>query len=307
MQERVLEAIKRSAAVPSPPQLVRRFLEVIQDPEFDYNDLATVLSADPGTVSEILRFTNSALFGLARKVTSLRHALTMLGPRRTRSLVLGRFLVESLNSHAGPSVDRGYYWRRSLATAVLAARFAIRIIPSHREDVFIAGLLADIGIPVLAQAFPRTYQPLVARYCPHGEAFTEADELAAVEITHSQVSAMVLEEWKLPRDVCAAVRSHHANPAGIEPAAVFARLVGGADCIAKFLCEIPDIETVAPTCAEVAQSTGVGLSALCDILGAVEGDLAELAGILGIDVVPNTVYAMIAHAIQESLAAPAGA
>ena len=58
MNARVLDTLKRSAAVPSMPQVVLRFLEIMQDPEFDYADLVRVLSADPGTVSEVLRLAN---------------------------------------------------------------------------------------------------------------------------------------------------------------------------------------------------------------------------------------------------------
>ena len=94
MNAKVADAISKSAAVPSIPQVVTRFLEVIQDPNFDYDDVVKAIGADAGTVSEILRLANSALFGVSRKVTSLRQALTLLGPRRTRSLVLGRYLVE---------------------------------------------------------------------------------------------------------------------------------------------------------------------------------------------------------------------
>ena len=96
MNARVLDAIKKSAAVPSVPQVVSRFLEIMQDPNFDYGDLVKALSVDPGTVSEILRLVNSALFGVRQKIVSLRQALTLLGPKRTRSILLGRFLVDTI-------------------------------------------------------------------------------------------------------------------------------------------------------------------------------------------------------------------
>ena len=77
MKNDVLETLKRSAVVPSMPQVVTRFLEIIQDPDFNYNQLVEVLGADPGTTSEVLRLANSALFGVTRQITSLRQALTL--------------------------------------------------------------------------------------------------------------------------------------------------------------------------------------------------------------------------------------
>ena len=107
MNARVLDTLKRSAAVPSMPQVVLRFLEIMQDPEFDYTDLVRVLSADPGTVSEVLRLANSALFGVRHKVVSTHQALTLLGPKRTRSLLLGRYLVDSMTEKRVAGLDNG--------------------------------------------------------------------------------------------------------------------------------------------------------------------------------------------------------
>jgi len=176
MKASVLEAIKQSAAVPSAPQVVTRFLEVMQDPNFEYGELAKILSADPGMVSEILRLTNSALFGISQKVTSLHQALPLLGPKRTRSMVLGRYLVEAVGKQSTAGLDPSYFWRRSLVTAVLSSRFAEKIVPRQREEIFIAALLADIGIPILAQALPEQYQSIASRYAPYGEPFTDEQE-----------------------------------------------------------------------------------------------------------------------------------
>ncbi len=308
MKAQVLDAIKQSAAVPSAPQVVTRFIEVIQDPDFEYAELAKVLSVDPGTVSEILRLVNSALFGVARKITSLHQALTLMGPKRTRSLVLGRYLVEALGDKSIPGLDASYFWRRSLATAVLSARFADVVAPRLRDEAFICALLADIGIPVLAQAFPTEYHPVVSRYAPHGEPFTEDDEREAVETTHAEVSAMVLTHWGLPDHVCMAVNCHHAGSlSGDQPEVIFARLIGAADSIARLLCEVPDVEQVPAICIEATRTAGIDLQTLAKILGEIENDVEELAGILKIDVIPSSVYALIAKSIQQALAEPASA
>ena len=124
MNARVLETIKKSAAVPSMPQVVLRFLEIMQDPNFDYADLVRVLSTDPGTVGEILYLANSALFGVRNKVVSPKQALALLGPKRTRSLLLGRYLVDTLSKKRVAGLDMGYFWRRSLACSVVASHFA---------------------------------------------------------------------------------------------------------------------------------------------------------------------------------------
>ncbi|MCK4659223.1 MAG: HDOD domain-containing protein [Phycisphaerae bacterium] len=304
MNASILEAIKKSAAVPSMPQVVTRFLEAIQDPQFNYNNIVKILSTDPGMVSEVLRLANSALFGVARKVTNLRQALTLLGPKRTRSLVLGRYLVNGFGDSLGGGIDTSYFWRRSLAAAVLGARFADSILPKMREEVFISALLADIGMPILAQALPDLYQPIAARYAPYGQYFTDDEERETVDVTHGEVSAMVLAYWGLPELICKAVNLQHCSSiAATDDITRIARILNGCDCIAKLLCEIPDVSDTGRICSDAAEFMGVDLEVVSRLLGEIENDVEELASILHIDVIPSTVYDMIAKSIQEKLSA----
>jgi len=303
MNPSISDALKKSAAVPSMPQVVTRFLEVIQDPNFDYDNVVKVLSVDAGTVSEILRLANSALFGVARKVTSLKQALTLLGPRRTRSLVLGRYLVEAIGDGAADLVDTSYFWRRSLGSAVVGARLADALCPRLRDEVFLSALLADIGVTILAQAMPDEYASITSRYAPHGDPFTEEEERKAVGTCHAEVSALVLSEWSLPDGMCEAVRLGHNDSIEVaDDDTQLARVMNSADRIGRLLCEIPDVSSCVATCSRAMEFVGADLSLLVDILAGVETDVEELASILKIDVIPSSVYSKIAEAIKNELA-----
>jgi HD-like signal output (HDOD) protein len=304
MNANVLEAIKRSASVPSMPQVVSRFLEIMQDPEFDYGDVVRILSADAGTVSEILRLVNSALFGMRQRVVSLRQALTLLGPKRTRSLLLGRYLVDAIGSKSVSGLDMTYFWRRSLASSVVASRLADQVIPHMREEAFVASLLSGIGVPILAEAMSDAYAPILAKIVPNGDWVTADEERAAVGVAHSEVSAMVLTHWSLPDLVTQAVNLYQARKPGDSEAAKLARVLYAGDRIAKLLCEIPDVDQAAIICSEATTFVGVDASALVNMLTTIEGDIEELAQALRIDVIPSSVYAMIAKSVQERLCAP---
>jgi len=306
MNARVLETIKKSAAVPSMPQVVLRFLEIMQDPNFDYAELVKVLSTDPGTVSEILRLANSALFGIRNKVVSTKQALTLLGPKRTRSLLLGRYLVDSLSKKKVAGLDMGYFWRRSLSSSVVASHFADLVLPRQKDEAFIGALLADIGVPILAEALPEKYGKIVAGYAPHAGHVTPDQELDAVEVTHAQVSAMVLAHWTLPDTVTAAVNLHQSAHPGEGAVGVVARILNASGRVAVLLCELPKVEVVAQVCQEATAFIGIDPSALLQLLPTIEADIEELADALRIDVVPSHVYTLIARTIQDKLA-PAAA
>lgn len=304
MNAHVIEAIKKSAAVPTIPQVVMRFLEVTNDPEFSYDDIVKVLSTDAGTVSEILRLANSALFGLPREVTSLRQALTLLGPKRTRSLVLGRCLVDQMNRYPAGSIDVTYFWRRSLVNAVLSARLTDVVAPELREEAFVSGLLADIGVAILSNALGEQYDPVALQYCPRGAMPTEDEERETVGVTHAEVSAMVLTDWGLPDPICKAVNLQLSNTVQPTDAGCrIARVLNAADRVAQLLCELPPPSTAALTCAEAMAFIGVDLGVLANTLNSIENDVEELAAILKTDVIPSNVYHMIAQAIQKELTA----
>ena len=301
MNRTVIEAIKKSAAVPSVPQVVTRFLEIMQDPNFEYDDLVKVLSADAGTVSEILRLVNSALFGIRHKIVSLRQALTLLGPMRTRSLLVGRYLIDTMTRKEVEGLDMRYFWRRSLASSIIATRFTETVLPHQQDETFISALLADIGVPILAEALPEQYGPIAARYAANGVPFTPEEEQEAVEVTHAEVSAMVLTHWSLPDIVTKAVNLHQSSNPGSGDAAGIARILRASDVIARFLCETPESDEVARECGDALSFVGVEIETLVNILPNVESDIEELAEALRIDVIPSKAYAILLKAIQDQL------
>jgi HD-like signal output (HDOD) protein len=304
MNARILETIKKSAAVPSMPQVVMRFLEIMQDPEFSYQDLEKVMATDPGTVSEVLRLANSALFGVRNKVVSIRQALTLLGPKRVRSLLLGRYLVDTMSHRRVPGLDMTYFWRRSLAASVLASHCAEKVLPKHRDEAFIGALLAKIGIPILAEALPQRYGWIAGHFTPNGTPFTIEQELEAVAVTHAEVSAMVLGHWTLPENVTHAVNCHLSDNPGDGTVPALARILRSADRISWILCEVCNAAEIVTVCAEATGSVGIDLRVLTKILPTVERDIEELAQALRIDVVPTNVYAIVAKTVQDAIAIP---
>ncbi len=304
MDTSILDLVKRSAAVPSMPQVAVRFLEIIQDPDFDYREVVEVLSSDPGTTSEILRLANCSLFGVTRKVTALPHAMTLLGIKRVRSLVLGRYIVESLSKKGSASVEPAFYWRRSLTAAVLAARLADALVPELREESFIAGLLADVGVVILAESIPARYAAIAEQYKPGGNVDLALAENVLLNTTHGQVSAMVLDHWRLPEVICEAVRWHPWE-LGEQGRNVLADIVGAADRISKRLCETPmNLDTVIADCRQIGHVMNLAPETVARCLMEIEDHIADLSDLLKIDVISSQIYELIATRIRESLTNP---
>lgn len=305
MNQQVLSAIERTDAIPSPPQIVTRLLEITRDENFKQDDVVKLLSTDPGVSSDILRLANSAMFGVVRKVATLAQALTLLGIRRVRTLVIGRCMVDKLSGGSGSQlIDPSYYWRRSLSTGVLAAQFAEHASPGQRDVAFMGGLLADVGVVILSRAFPDKYRNIAEQYAPKAGAHLLDQEREALGATHAEVSAIALERWNLPEEMVQAIRHSHdeVRPALPEKTAQLSGIINGAAQIAQLLCEAPDKATIAQRCQEAMALVGLETVVLRHVLKKIEQDIADFASILKVDVIPSRVYTLIAESIAEQLA-----
>jgi len=136
MQNETLDIIKRSASIPSMPLVATRCYEMTQNSNCDYNQLVELLSTDPGIAAGVLRLANSPLFGVTRQVSSLKHAIALLGVKRIRELVLARYLVQKTEEMACEHIDISYYWRLSVTTAILSSKFADALLPQRRDEAF---------------------------------------------------------------------------------------------------------------------------------------------------------------------------
>lgn len=304
MHTETLEAIKRSAAIPSMPMVATRCYEMTQDPNCNYTKLVELLSTDPGIAADILRLSNSALFGVTRQVGSLKQAITLLGMKRVRDLVMARYLVQQIEDGDSGLIDINYFWRRSLTTGILASKFADTLAPKQRDETFIAGLLADVGVMVLARALPKNYRQIAEQYKPHGSDDWMSGEYSLMGVEHGEVSAMVLEQWNLPKELAEAVRYHHTPAAEIpesvsEP--VLPRIIGGASAVAKILCETSEPEAAVDACVSAMDRVELDVAVLVRVLEGIATEIQDMAKLLGIDVIDSRVFALISEQLSERL------
>ena len=304
LQHETLEAIKRSATIPSMPMVATRCYEMTQDAFCDYEKLVELLSTDPGIAADVLRLSNSALFGVSRQVASLQQAITLLGIKRIRELVLTRYLVQQMNGLENSVIDIGYFWRRCLATAILSAKFAETLSPDQRDEAFIGGLLADVGIMVLARALPEVYQPIAENYRPQGPDNQTASESRELGVTHGEVSAVVMEQWGLPESLVKAVRYHHAAATEMPndgTSYLMARIIGGAGAIAKILSEATEAEAAVAACTNAMIRVNLNTNVLIRALDGIDAEVRSMAELLKVEVLNNKLFAKLGRQLVENL------
>src|SRR5438874_13741161 len=87
MKEDLIKKIRACPTLPSLPAIAVQVLELAQKDHVDIAEIARVISKDPALSSKILRTVNSSFYGRANTISTISHALVLLGLQsvKTRS------------------------------------------------------------------------------------------------------------------------------------------------------------------------------------------------------------------------------
>ncbi len=189
------------------PAVAMQVLDLAQDPDIGTAKVAKVIARDPALTAKILKVANSAWCGVRREVTTLDQAVSLLGLNGTMSMALSFSLVRGLQRTNERAFDHQAYWRRSIISATATLSVGAHIKAGNREELFLSGLLQDIGMLVLNQAMP-SYGSLVTSANNNHSMLIEI-ERNELEADHAQVGSWFLKKWGLPRRLITAVETSH--------------------------------------------------------------------------------------------------
>jgi len=221
------------------PQTLAEVLRVVRDENSAADDLAKVIMRDPAMTTKILRVVNSPFYGLGRQVSSVAQAVVTLGTRQVTALALSTS-VYSLTDKWETSFDRIRFWRHSLEVAIASRAIAKKAGGKKQEEVFVAGLLHDIGLIILEHSYPDRFRQVWKEALRRGG--LEDLEEAEWGTNHARVGQFLLEQWQIPDIICQAVgRHHHTFPLGADDEELRpAQIVGLAGVISKFsIADVP--------------------------------------------------------------------
>jgi HD-like signal output (HDOD) protein len=197
LQTKLLQRARRLYTL---PEVALDVLCLTQSPLVDLAALRQCLERDPALTAKILRLVNSSLFGRNREIASLQQALAVLGINPLKTLVLGLNLPSTLFLNLHGELLRKY-WQKSLAKAALARELGKLTLPTHVDELFLAGLLGDVGTLLLVQELGEHYSQFL-RVTQQSAQQREHWEIAALGFDHAQLSGAMLREWKLADVVC---------------------------------------------------------------------------------------------------------
>ncbi|QEP44200.1 HDOD domain-containing protein [Ectothiorhodospiraceae bacterium BW-2] len=197
--------------LPAFPASVQAILELTGDINIDPRKLIEVIEHDPVLTLKILRLVNSAAFGLRQRMSSIKQAFVYVGINTVKNLAISVAAMGTMPHTNMGSCRMELFLEHCVTTAAVARLFARHrgVTESDLSDYFVAGLLHDIGMIILARWQNDSYATLLeqARSQQLPIVLLERQYL---KYDHPQIASLVLSRWQLPEQIVTAVATHHS-------------------------------------------------------------------------------------------------
>lgn len=234
LQKNIFKRLEATGKLPTPPGVVVRLLEVTSRENVTTVEIADVIGADPGLTGKIIRFINSPMAGLAREVTSLHQAVTLLGIRTVKIMALSFSMLGHRPKIACAGFDQQRFYLGSFACAVAAKQLSVATKIGVSQEAYVAGLLSQIGLSALASAIPDEYGKILAAATKAPRSLPEL-ERAALGTTYAEVGAHLLRSWGMPESLCSAVESFRSVDETPQPPPL-APILYAAEIVSEIVC-----------------------------------------------------------------------
>lgn len=219
------------------PVVAQRVLSLLNDPDFDLSQIAKLLEGDTALATKTLRVANSSLFSRGNKISSIESAVVRLGGKTVMDMLLAVAAMGLFKDAWGAGLR---VREHSVGVAVVARHLAVVCGWSGASQVFLAGLMHDVGKLLIMQADEYDYPP-------DGGIDVHLGERTALGYDHAVLGGHALRLWEVPEPLPVVVAWHHqlgrALSAGGDVGLMVA-LLDLADAIEKCLAE------ATPCCVE---------------------------------------------------------
>ena len=213
-QTNILSLVNTTIELPTMPEVLTKLNEVTARPNSSAEQVAAVVSKDPAVSANMLRIVNSAYYGLPVRVSSIKLAVSVLGFNMTKKVALKAAVFSSFGKKREKvqQFDPLGFWQHAIYTGVAARTIGQQstvFADSNGEDLYIAGLLHDIGKIILLERASSKYLASLRKAGQSGRQQHEV-ELEDFGFTHADVGSVLAIKWSLPEDLAIAIRYHHA-------------------------------------------------------------------------------------------------
>ncbi|HEB86295.1 MAG TPA: HDOD domain-containing protein [Gammaproteobacteria bacterium] len=190
------------------PDIAIRLNDMVNDPGCSAADIGDLISQDAALSARLLKIVNSVFYGFPSKIDTVSMAITIIGTRQLRDLVLATSVIGKFRQFPEGLVSIDTFWYHNLTCAAATRIIATKLQIRNSERFFIAGLLHDIGKLVMYLTEPERSRKVLQGLNEACENVTRL-EIDVFGFDHATLGGELLRHWKLPDSLVEPVSFHH--------------------------------------------------------------------------------------------------
>ncbi len=211
MNEHLANKLRHCKTLPTLPAIAIKVIELANDPDINLDDICKYIMLDPALSAKILKMANSPLYKSRRSASNIRQAISILGTHTVIVIALSFSLANTFIRNPVKSntvIDDTQFWRRAIASALACRTLGEKLNLPFLDDLFLAGLLQDIGILTYMAIAPEEYEPIYTATDDHDTLL--ANERLSLGSGHDEVGYALLKQWHIPDHIAlSCIVSHH--------------------------------------------------------------------------------------------------
>jgi putative nucleotidyltransferase with HDIG domain len=206
----IRETIETVSTIPTLSTVIEKIARLLQNPQTSAEEIGKVITTDQALAAKVLRLVNSAFYGFPGRISTITHAVVILGFSTVKNIVLTASIFDAFANKKNTASDFNIeeFWLHSIGCGAASQAIAKHIGFKEKEECFIAGLIHDIGKIILCYYFPEEFEAVFRHARSKGVLFLDS-EREIIGITHNEIGAIIARRWNLPANLQAVVRNHH--------------------------------------------------------------------------------------------------
>ncbi len=259
LRRETIKAIQMLDTLPTLPAVAMRVISIAREADAEISELKKIIQTDAPLAARIMKVANSALYSRRYPANTLEQCIMTIGLNSVIEVCVSTGMMQALDEWESRLLDRSTLWKHSLATGFLARSLESRkqVRENPGIDMFLAGLLHNIGWMVIDHLFHDTMRQLLAirEEVDHWDRRYEIEELG---MDHAAVGAYFLYLWGIDEQICKVIRFHH-TPEGAEELALYSAILETATFLSPyaFLMEEPFVQVSSHLPHMLDETTGL--------------------------------------------------
>jgi HD-like signal output (HDOD) protein len=211
IQAVVDKAIARIGDIATLPEVTVKIIDIVEDPRSTAKDLHEIIKNDPALSAKVLKVVNSAFYGLPGQIANMDRAIVLLGLSAVKNIAIAASISHVFKvDKPHPDFSAKDLWRHAVGVGVASRKLAGAAGTSGVEELFLAGLIHDLGILVERQAFGDRFMAVVES-CANQRLDWRDAEHRHLGADHQDFGQALGARWRFPNHLLSAMGYHH-NP-----------------------------------------------------------------------------------------------